>query len=219
MGIKAIIRLVKAFILSLVAVATFINGPSIYAQMGYWFTANTPSEPATIVSANTTILKPVRLPVADIVEEQPLPNQATLTIEKIHVSVPIVFGVSTDAKKIYDSLSNGVVHYSATPKPGQGGGSIILCHSSLYPWQYNKYGAPCALIDKLAPGDKFVVKYSDGRTFTYHMTESLVFDPLTGGDDARIAEFEQSAKPALFLVTCYPINSTSHRKTVKAVLE
>lgn len=213
---KFFTRLLKAFITSLVAVYVFINGPNMYAQLQYWFGDIKPLE--TNTASAVSIIKPIRLPVSDI-DEQPLPHEATLTIEKIHVSVPILFGIPTDAKTIYDNLINGVVHYSLTPKPGEGGASIILCHSSLYPWQVSKYGIPCALIGKLVPGDKFTVRYSDGRIFNYAMTKSLVFDPLTGNDNKRIAEFEQNPKPTIILVTCWPINSTSHRIAVQAELD
>ena len=46
-----------------------------------------------------------------------------------------------------------------------------------------------------------------------------VFDPLTGDDDKRVAEFEQNPKPTIILVTCWPIDSTSHRIAVQAELE
>ena len=213
---KSFIRLIKAFVISLVAVYVFIHGPELYVRMRFLFDS---ARPATTNTASAIeAIKPMRLPVSDI-DQQPLPNEATLTIEKIRVSVPIVFGVPTDAKTIYENLPNGVVHYSSTPKPGEGGAAVILCHSSLYPWQYNKYGAPCALIDKLKPGDRFTVRYSDGRTFNFSMTDSLVFDPLTSEDNKLLEEFETSTKPTLFLVTCWPINSTKYRKTVKAELE
>lgn len=216
MSKTTLIRLFKAFVISSVAAYVFINGPELYAHGQFWIQS---LKPATVKTGETfAAIKPIRLPLSDI-DQQPLPNQATLTIEKINVSVPIIFGVPPNADDIYKNLIDGVVHFSTTPKPGQGGASIILCHSSLYPWQYSKYGAPCALIDKLAPGDRFTIRYSDGRTFNYLMTESLVFDPLTGGDNKKLAEFETTTKPAIFLVTCYPVNSTSHRKTVKAELE
>lgn len=216
MSKTTLIRLFKAFIISSVAAYVFINGPEIYAHGQYWL-ASTQS-----VSVHTTdafaAIKPIRLPLSDI-EQQPLPNQATLTIDKINVSVPIIFGVSVEADEIYKRLIDGVVHYSTTPKPGQGGASIILCHSSLYAWQYSKYGAPCALLNKLQPGDEFVVRYSDGRTFTYAMESSIIFNPLESGNDARLADFEKSPKPILLMVTCYPTGSNAKRISVKAVLQ
>lgn len=214
MSKRALFRIFKAFIISSVAVYTFINGPTLYANAQFWFkSVNKLSDESKLA-----VIRPIRLPLSDI-DEQPLPNQATLTIEKINVSVPIVFGISTDTKAIYDNLIKGVVHYSATAKPGQGGASIVMCHSSLYPWQYSPYGAPCALLNKLQLGDRITVRYSDGRVFNYTMEESLVFDPLTGKDNDKLAEFEHSTKPTLFLVTCYPTNSAKYRITVKSVLD
>lgn len=235
MSKKTLIRLLKTFVLSSVAVYTFMNGPNLYAQASYWL-QNIKSAPSVATSESFAAIRPVRLPLSaldvapampttsslpPLEAPQPLPNSATLTIPKINVSVPIVFGVSSDPNAIYDNLLNGVVHYSLTPKPGLGGASIILCHSSLYVWQYakSKVGAPCALIGKLAVGDRFTVKYSDGRTFNYVMARSLVFDPLTGEDDKRVGELEMNPRSSLILVACWPINSTSHRIAIQAELE
>lgn len=216
MSSLALIRLLKAFIISSVAVATFINGPALYANAQYWLQNLKAAE--TLPGSELAVIRPIRLPLSDILE-QPLPNQATITIEKINVSVPVVFGVSTEPKAVYDNLINGVVHFSSTPKPGQGGSSVVLCHSSLYPWQFSKYGAPCALLNKLVPGDRIRVTYSDGRTFNYIMEKSLVFDPLTSSKNDALNAFEQSTKSALFVVTCYPTGGNKYRVTVKAVLE
>ncbi len=220
MSKTSFIRLGKAFITSLVAVYVFVHGPSLYANAQYWLQQIKPKENAFSVSAPNAqaMIRPILLPVSNI-QEKPLPNEATLAIKKINVSVPVVFGVGSDADAIYKNLSNGVVHYSVTPKPGDGGASVILCHSSLYPWQYNKYGAPCALIGKLAQGDEITVKYSDGRIFNYAMTKSIVFNPLEGDDDKRLAEFESSPKPILLLVTCWPIGTNKNRIAIQAELQ
>lgn len=215
---KTLIRLLKAFTVSAVAVYAFVNGPTIYANAQYWFQQIKPAEKTITTTYGGALIQPILLPVSDI-DRRPLPSEATLTIEKINVRVPIVFSVSTNPQDIYNNLTNGVVHYSATPKPGGGAASVILGHSSLYPWQYNKYGAPFALLGKLAPGDRITVKYSDGRIFSYRMVESIVFNPLEADEDERLAAFEQSSQPLLLLVTCWPPNSTKSRIAIKAELE
>lgn len=211
------IRLIKAFTVSAVAVYMFVNGPGLYNDALYWFQSMRPAE--TKVSASgLAIIEPILLPVSDI-DQKPLPNEATITIEKINVSVPIVFKVGPNPDDIYKNLTNGMVHYSLTQKPGQGGISVVLCHSSLYPWQVNKYGAPCASIGKLAPGDKITVKYSDGRVFNYAMKQTIIFNPLQADGDARLTELENNPKPTLVVVTCWPIGTNTSRAALVAELQ
>lgn len=217
MGTKTIIRLIKAFTVSAVAVYVFVNGPMLYNDAYYWIQSLRPAE-TNVSASGLAMIEPILLPVSTI-DQQPLPNQATITIEKINVDVPIVFGVGSNPDDIYNNLTNGVVHYSPTSKPGQGGPSIILCHSSLYPWQYNKYGAPCAQVGKLVPGDRITVKYSDGRIFNYRMKQTIIFNPLEADGDKRLAELESNPKPTLILVTCYPVGSNTSRAALEAVLE
>ncbi len=212
-----LVRFIKAFIVSAVAVYVFVNGPVIYINAQYWFERVKPDD-HKVAASGLALIQPILLPVSTI-DQQPLPNQATITIEKINVSVPIVFGVGANADDIYKNLTGGMVHYSPTTKPGQGGLSAVLCHSSLYPWQYNKYGAPCALIGKLVPGDRISVKYSDGRVFNYRMKQSIVFNPLEADGNARLAELENNAKPILAIVTCWPIGSSKNRIAIEAELE
>ena len=214
----SLIRLAKAFVVSSVAVYTFINGPALYSDAQYWFDQVRPSFIDASLSGGVALIAPIILPVSDI-QEQPLPSEATITIQKINVSVPIVFNVSANPDDIYKNLTNGMVHYSPTPKPGQGGAAVILCHSSLYPWQYNKYGAPCALIDKVAPGDKITVRYTDGRIFNFTMKQSIIFNPLEADGDKRLAEIERNPKPSIILVTCWPINTSKNRIALQAELE
>ncbi len=218
MSKSSLIRLIKAFTVSAVAVYVFVNGPSFYVNAQFWLRQAKPAE--TKVSASgLAVIAPILLPISTL-DQQPLSNQATITIEKINVSaVPIVFGVGSNPDDIYKNLTNGVVHYSPTGKPGQGGPSVILCHSSLYPWQYNKYGAPCALVGKLVAGDRITVRYSDGRIFNFLMKQSIIFNPLEAGGDKRLAELESNPKPTIILVTCWPINTSKQRIALVAELE
>ena len=210
------LRLLKVFIVSVVAVYVFMNGPAFYTTARFWIhdlKANDPN-----VASAVALIQPIRLPVSDI-ETQPLPNEATLIIDRINVSVPIVFGVPAVNQTIYDNLGKGVVHYSPTVKPGLTGPAVIFGHSSLYPWQVNQFGAPFALIGKIQPGDRITIRYSDGRIFNFRMKQSIVFNPLQNEIDPRFEEIEQSRKPVILLVTCWPVNTTKSRLALEAELE
>lgn len=143
-----------------------------------------------------------------------LPDKATLIIGTIGVSVPIVFNTESDTKSIYKSLENGVVHYSDTPKPGMDGISIILGHSSAYPWYKGAYGSVFALLGKLKPGDKIYIKYSDGQTFAFSVKQSIIFSPFK--KDARLTQIEKSDWPTLVLISCWPIGTNYKRIAIQA---
>jgi len=151
-------------------------------------------------------------PIARI---QPTASGAVLSIGRIGVSAPIVFDSGSIDQEIYNSLERGVVHYPGTPKPGEGGASIILGHSSAYPWYRGKYGSVFALLGKLQTGDKIRVEYADGRTFTYNVTASIIFSP---SNDSRLTQIQNSSKPTLVLISCWPIGTNYKRIAIQAEL-
>jgi len=154
------------------------------------------------------------LPIAKAVTENPLPDEARLVIDNINVSAPIVFGRGSNEDVIYDNLEDGVVHYDSSVKPGLKGVAIILGHSSAFPWYKGDYGAVFALLNKLQPGDKVLVQYSDGRTFTFVVQKSIIFNPL--GDEDRLKEFEQTSKRSIVLLSCWPVGTNYRRIAVQA---
>ena len=137
-----------------------------------------------------------------------------MIIDNIGVRVPIVFGTSDDTDTIYENLEQGVVHYSGTAKPGEPGVSIVLGHSSAYPWYDGDYGAVFALLSKLNVGDRFYVQYSDNRSFFYEMKEDLVFNPFKS--DERLEAMERARGDNLILISCYPVGTNYLRIAVRA---
>lgn len=156
------------------------------------------------------------LPLAEAYKEKPLPDAATLVIDSIGVRAPIVFNVPNDNDVIYRQLEDGVVHYIDTAKPGMPGVSIVLGHSSAYPWYDGEYGAVFALLSKLDPGDRFYVQYEDQRTFVYEMTQSIIFNPFE--DDERLNALEQAPGSTILLISCYPVGTDYKRIAIQARL-
>jgi LPXTG-site transpeptidase (sortase) family protein len=154
------------------------------------------------------------LPLAENVKQQPLPDTATLVIDSIGVRAPIVFNVANDNDTIYRRLEDGIVHYSDTAKPGLPGVSIVLGHSSAYPWYKGDYGAVFALLSKLNVGDRFYVQYDDNRTFVYEMVQSIIFNPFQ--KDARLDALENSPGSTILLISCYPVGTNFLRIAVQA---
>ena len=156
------------------------------------------------------------LPLAQKIQEKPLPDTAALIIDKIGVHAPIVFNVSNDNDTIYKRLEDGVVHYSDTARPGLPGVSIVLGHSSAYPWYKGDYGAVFALLSKLSVGDRFYVQYEDNRTFVYEMTQSIIFNPFA--KDERLAALENAPGSTILLISCYPVGTNYKRIAIQATL-
>ncbi len=206
-NLKLKIRFVSIFVVAAALSFIVINGRYMSANIEYYLT----TRPKLLVSGD---VKPTRPPIT--ATNKPLPNSATITIPRIGISVPIVFGISEDIKHIYNALNRGVVHYSASSKPGLNGAATILGHSSDYIWKKNIYGSVFALLGKLQPGDRIIVEYSDGRQFTFAMKQAVVFIPFTA--DARIEKIQQTTAPTLVLLSCWPVGTDNKRIAIEATL-
>lgn len=170
--------------------------------------------PGTIKSKNTLQDAIRLLPLAQNVQDKPLPDHATLVIDSLGIRASIVFGTPDNNDLVYKQLENGVVHYSSTPKPGLPGTAIVLGHSSAYPWYRGDYGAVFALLARLNVGERFYVQYDDGRTFIFQMREALVFNPLS--DSAKLEALERSDGSNIILLSCYPVGTNYKRIAVLA---
>jgi len=200
------LRFFLVFAIAFVLIFAVLNSRFIFANIKFWINGGVALSPALSDLSKTE-------PNTKIV----LPDKAILVIDNIGVSAPIVFGVGDDAKNIYNNLEKGVVHYSSMPKPGMDGVSIILGHSSAYPWYKGAYGSVFALLGKLKAGDKIYVEYGDGRTFAFSVKQSIIFSPFK--EDTRLAQIEKSEKPTLILISCWPIGTNYKRIAVQAELE
>lgn len=201
-------RLLIIFTSTFIAVFLLLNYRFIEKNIQYVVA------PSTIRSRDT-LQDAVRLfPLAESTQKKPLPNAATLVIDTLGIRAPLVFGTSDDVDEIYDRLEDGVVHYSDTSKPGEPGVSIVLGHSSAYPWYDGDYGAVFALLSKLKVGDRFYIQYSDNRSFFYEMKENLVFNPFK--TDSRLTAMERATGDNLILISCYPVGTNYLRLAVRA---
>jgi len=155
------------------------------------------------------------LPLVEHVAPEALGTDAHLVIDKIGVNAPIVFGVpDVDLTKIYDRLEDGVVHYSASAKPGNPGTGIILGHSSAYPWYKGSYGAVFALLSKMSNGDRFYVQYENGPAFIYEVKGSIIFNPFNSAE--RLKAIENLPGNNLILLSCYPVGTNYLRIAIQA---
>ncbi len=222
MGKRALVRIVKTFILSALIVYVLLRAPYLYAQLKFTYT--TYMDDSTSTRLTSMPPTPIKLPISNVIRPVgPINRQfsdvATLSIERIGVKTPIVFGVNeSDFTAMYNRLNSGVVHYTATPKPGLTGTAIIIGHSSDYLWKRNPYASVFALLNKLVPGDRMTINYSDGTSYRFVMNQAIIYDPKND-DPAKFSDLENTTVPSLLLITCWPINSAAKRYMVQAVLE
>lgn len=202
------LRFFSIFVAAFVLTFAVLNGRFLTAEVQYSL-GITPTISPTVSPA------PANPPVPEKTEVKTSDN-AVLTIGKIGVSAPIVFGVSDKTKDIYDNLSRGVAHYSLSPKPGEEGASIILGHSSDYLWKKNTYGSVFALLGKLVPGDRLQVQYDNGTVLTFEVKQSLIFAPFS--KDSRLEKIEGGTDSSLVLVSCWPVGTAYKRIAVEATL-
>lgn len=202
------LRFLKFFVITFALIFSVLNGRFAYANLKYWLYIG-PLPIPTSGKADGLPLSPGKIIPA-------LPDLATLKIDRLGISAPIVFDTGDNLKNIYNNLEGGVVHYSKTPKPGLEGASIILGHSSAYPWYRGQYGSVFALLGKLKPGDTFRVEYARGSTFTFLVKRSLVFSPFS--NDARLLEIEKTSGSSVVLVSCWPVGTDYKRIAVQAEL-
>ena len=200
-------RFIKYFIIFFVVIFAVLNSRLVSAEFKFWLTKQ---GVATGVVLDKT---PTPLPLLPVVAT---PKHYDLTIPAIGAKAPIVLEQSINPDVIFSRLEDGVVHYAGTPLPGEVGTSIILAHSSAYPWYKGHYGSVFALLTKLKPGDEVFV--SDGtKILKYQVTESLVFNPFTSNDPKLLA-LSQSDRSSIVLVSCWPVGTAYKRIAVKADL-
>lgn len=202
-------RYITVFLGTFVVVFGILSIRFVYANVRYWLVPGTIVRESTLGGAEL-------FPLAKDVEVKPLPSRARLVIDSIGIDAPLVFDVAPDNDTIYKNLERGVVHYSNTPKPGVRGVSVVLGHSSAYPWYKGKYGSVFALLGKLKPGDTFYVQYEDGRLFVFKVKGAIVFNPFVADD--RVTELERADGTNIVLISCWPVGTNYRRIAVQAQL-
>ena len=201
-------RFIKFFVLTFVIIFIVLNGRFAYANLKYWLAIG----PVPIGNNDSK----AGLPLSPSRETPLLADEAVLKIDRLGISAPIVFGTGSDLKNVYNGLEKGTVHYSGSPKPGMEGASVILGHSSAYPWYKGKYGSVFALLGKLKPGDTVRVEYANGPSFSFLIKQSIVFSPFS--NDARLTEIEKTPGSSVVLISCWPVGTNYKRIAIQAEL-
>lgn len=188
------------FIFSMIFI--ILNAPIIFSRVGF-------EESGT--SRIITVQELEKVTMADsapLDSGEVIPQTSQLNIPKIGVTAPIIFLASRAEQEIQNNLTQGVVHYSGTAKPGEVGNSFITGHSSNFWWVKGNYNYIFVNLDKMAAGDQAKI-YHNGKKYVYSVTEVKIVEP---NDVSVIA---QTDTPTLTLMTCTPPGTNWKRLIVK----
>ncbi|MSR86674.1 sortase [Candidatus Peribacteria bacterium] len=147
------------------------------------------------------------------------PPDNRILIPKLRLNIPLVTPpvdslirqdwdqVETD---IQTALTDGVVHYPGTARPGQAGNFFVTGHSSYYPWAPGKYKTVFARLQDLKAGDEYWV-YFRGDRHRYVVTGKREVSP----SDTTVLDQPENKRIAT-LMTCTPVGTTLRRLVVVA---
>jgi LPXTG-site transpeptidase (sortase) family protein len=135
---------------------------------------------------------------------------------QFNIKAPIRKFTSSNLDLIYEELKKGVVLYPGSSIPGQGY-SVIIGHSSQYPWESGKYRTVFALLNELQPGDKIYV-FWEQKPLVFEVKDKQIFIPWPQGSGTTETIFPPSNEPTLILQSCWPVGAASKRVAVKTVL-
>ncbi len=178
------------FIIVFAAVFAAFNGRAFYEQIKYKLGIN-------LIRSDEFLNK---LPIA---KETLYDINDSVVIAKININAPIIFSRSTENKQLLKELENGVVHYADSVFPGQIGNSIILGHSSAYPWYKGKYGSVFSLLNQLDESDEIIVFYQKHQ-YIYKVVSKEIVKKNTIIPD-------QNERSQLILISCWPIGTDWNR--------
>jgi sortase A len=133
-----------------------------------------------------------------------------IIIPKINVDIPVVYDEpSIDEKAVQRALEDGVLHYGTTSDPGELGNAVVFGHSSNNILNRGKYKFAFVLLNRLEPGDTFMLQ-KDGKRYVYKVFEKKVVNPR----DVSVLDPVPGKAATATLITCDPPGTTINRLVV-----
>ncbi|MDD5760613.1 MAG: sortase [Candidatus Pacebacteria bacterium] len=153
--------------------------------------------------------------------EPPIPPEASETnlieLPKFSIKAPIITVTEPNLDLIYKELKKGVVLYPGSSVPGEGY-SIIIGHSSQYPWEEGNYKSVFSLLNELNPGDQIYV-FWEQKPLVFEVQDKKIFTPWPKGSETTETIFPPNSEESiLILQSCWPVGVASKRVAVKTVL-
>ena len=158
--------------------------------------------------------------IPPIINLPPIPIEAEssniLEMPQFGIKSPILQVETINSKTIYEKLKQGVVLYPTSDIPGNGY-SIIIGHSSQYPWSPGKYKSVFSLLNQLEQGDKIYVFWNQ-KPLVFEVRDKKIFLPWPKGTESTETIFPSSDEITLILQSCWPVGIASKRVAVETVL-
>ena len=164
---------------------------------------------SNIISGGSHI---INLPAIPIEAE----SSNLLEMSQFNIKVPILEVETPDSGTIYKKLKQGVVLYPGSDIPGNGY-SIIIGHSSQYPWSPGRYKSVFSLLNQLEQGDRIYV-FWDQKPLVFEVKDKKIFLPWPKGTESTETIFPPGDEKTLILQSCWPVGVASKRVAVKTVL-
>lgn len=141
----------------------------------------------------------------------------TLILPKFEIEAPVISVTKPDPKVIYQELKKGVVLYPGSNEPGKGY-SIIIGHSSQYPWEPGRYKSVFSLLNQFAEGDLVYVIWNQ-KLLVFQVVDKKIFIPWPKGQESTETIFPPSSNESiLILQSCWPVGVAAKRVAVKTIL-
>lgn len=144
-----------------------------------------------------------------------VPYENRVVIPKIGKNIPLLDVKNKTVQNVkeledvfMEELSNGIIRYPGSAKPGEEGNSFIFGHSSNFPWMKWEYNDVFALLDNIVFGDEIIVYYNQ-KKYVYKIREKNIIKP---GDVSVLKR--NKGKSEISLMTCWPVGTTLNRMIV-----
>jgi LPXTG-site transpeptidase (sortase) family protein len=180
------------------------NGRFIYAQVKYHFLGPSPINSSIVLSGNQNSDE------LSCSENKSLQIPQRIIIPSLGIDAPIIWPENTNESALQLALEKGVAFWPESSLPEDKGTTIILGHSSAYPWYNGEYGSIFSLLNKINPGDEIWI-FSPQKKYIYKVLEKEIQSPK----DIKIEK--QDGQSILYLLSCWPINTNWKRIAVKAI--
>lgn len=144
------------------------------------------------------------------------PSQNLLIMPQFKISAPIWTVESYSLSVIYKKLRQGVVIFPSSQPIGEGQ-TIIIGHSSAYPWEPGRFKSVFSLLSQYRQDDEIYVWWNN-NLYIYKVVTKKIFLPWPKGDIQTEHLFPSEGNPTLVLQSCWPVGVDSRRIAVLATL-
>ena len=146
--------------------------------------------------------------ITDITSTEKVAPNPVIIIPKINIEIPVVYDeTSIDEAAVQKSLERGVLHYPTTSMPGEQGNVALFGHSSSNIFNNGKYKFAFVLLNRLEPGDTFMIQ-KDSVRYVYKVFEKRIVPPT------EVSVLDARDRPTATLVTCDPPGTDLNRLVV-----